>query len=113
MPSSDLSDGLSRGRWLEQFDFSGRRAIVTGGSSGMGAATASILEELGAEVHVLDVAATHASGVFYHRADLRDRASIDSAVAECGDTIDVLINCAGMPQTQPALDVIACNIAGL
>jgi NAD(P)-dependent dehydrogenase (short-subunit alcohol dehydrogenase family) len=113
MASSDPADHVPIGSWLDQFDFTGKRAIVTGGSSGMGAAAAGILEELGAEVHVLDVAPTDASGVLYHWADLRDRASIDMALAECGDAIDVLINCAGMPQTRPALDVIACNIAGL
>jgi len=35
--------------------YEGTRALVTGAASGMGAATASILAELGAEVHGLDI----------------------------------------------------------
>jgi NAD(P)-dependent dehydrogenase (short-subunit alcohol dehydrogenase family) len=113
MPTSDVHDDVPTGRWLTQLDFTGKRAIVTGGSSGMGAATAAILQELGANVHVFDVTPATEPGFAYHRADLRDRASIDHAVGECGGAVDVLVNCAGIPQTRPALDVVACNIAGL
>ena len=35
--------------------YSGKRVVVTGAASGMGAATAEILVELGAEVHAIDV----------------------------------------------------------
>ena len=37
-----------------RFDFSGKTAIVTGGGSGIGLATVSLLQECGAVVHVLD-----------------------------------------------------------
>ena len=35
--------------------YEGTRVVVTGAASGMGAATASILTQLGAEVHGLDI----------------------------------------------------------
>ena len=35
--------------------YEGKKVLVTGAASGMGAATASILSELGAEVHGLDI----------------------------------------------------------
>ena len=35
--------------------YEGKRVIVTGAASGMGAATAQILVDLGAEVHAIDI----------------------------------------------------------
>ncbi|MEO8261638.1 MAG: SDR family oxidoreductase [Pseudolysinimonas sp.] len=40
--------------------FAGRTAVVTGGTSGIGAATASVLAQLGAEVHAVGLGADHA-----------------------------------------------------
>ncbi|MCU1397122.1 MAG: family oxidoreductase [Acidimicrobiales bacterium] len=100
--------------WLEKFDFEGRLVIVTGGASGMGSACASTLSELGADVHVLDVQEPATTVGSYHRVDLRDEHSIDAAVSAIGSgTVHALFNCAGMPQTFPYADVLACNIAGL
>ena len=36
------------------FGFDGKRAVVVGGASGIGAATAEVLAQLGADVVVLD-----------------------------------------------------------
>jgi NAD(P)-dependent dehydrogenase (short-subunit alcohol dehydrogenase family) len=70
--------------------------------------------ELGAEVHVLDVQEPATAVGKYHLVDLRDEHSVDEAIRALGDsTIHALFNCAGMPQTFPAADVIACNFAGL
>jgi 3-hydroxy acid dehydrogenase/malonic semialdehyde reductase len=67
----------------------GKRAIVTGSSSGIGAATSSALEEAGARV----VGASRATGL-----DVTDPAScarfVERAVAELGG-IDILVNNAG------------------
>ena len=55
---------------------SGRRALVTGGSSGIGAATAALLRERGATVATLDL---HDADL---TADVRDEVMIADAVAD-------------------------------
>lgn len=99
--------------WQERMGFRNKRAVVTGGASGMGAATAATLSELGAHVTVLDVKAPESGDHSYREVDLRDPRSIDDAVSALEAPVDILVNCAGMPQTFPYRDVLACNIAGL
>jgi 2-keto-3-deoxy-L-fuconate dehydrogenase len=73
-------------------DFTGLVAAVTGGSSGIGAATAALLASRGATVAVLDL-----SGPIV--CDVRDPASVDAAIGAVVDThgrLDVLINNAGI-----------------
>jgi 3-oxoacyl-[acyl-carrier protein] reductase len=67
-------------------DFSGRVALVTGGASGIGAATAERLREGGADVHVFDLA---------NGEDVRDSAQLDSAIAKL-ERLDVLVCAAGV-----------------
>ena len=43
--------------------YEGKRVIVTGAASGMGAATAEILVELGAEVHAIDIKKPEVTGL--------------------------------------------------
>ncbi len=88
----------------EALDFSGRRVVVTGAASGIGAATAALLGDLGAEVIGLDVA----DGSL----DLRDPAAIEAAADRIGE-LYTLVNCAGVPQTCPGLDVMKVNFLGL
>jgi NAD(P)-dependent dehydrogenase (short-subunit alcohol dehydrogenase family) len=81
-------------------DFDGLAAIVTGGASGIGAATAAVLAERGARVAVLDrdAAAAPAGGVGLV-ADVADDHSVRSAVAAAADALgglDVLANVAGI-----------------
>lgn len=68
------------------YDFHGRVALVTGGASGIGAATAGLLRAGGADVHVFDLA---------HGQDVRDPAQLRSAV-ESLPRLDVLVCCAGV-----------------
>src|SRR5688500_18126781 len=70
-----------------------RVAIVTGGASGMGLATAQLLGEQGVVVEVFDV---QGDGT---RVDVSDEAAVNGAVADVHDRhgrIDILVNCAGV-----------------
>jgi len=78
---------------MNQLDFKGRSAIVTGGLQGIGAAIAKRLEESGATVRVWDLAAKK------DPVDVSDAAAVEraaaKALAELGK-IDVLVNNAGI-----------------
>lgn len=67
-----------------------RRAIITGGQSGLGAACATRLRAGGIEVVTFDV-----SPEADYQVDITDPAAVDAAVAEIGQ-VDILINSAGI-----------------
>ncbi|MFI5567294.1 SDR family NAD(P)-dependent oxidoreductase [Streptomyces sp. NPDC051740] len=81
-------------------DFEGLTALVTGGASGIGRATAELLAERGARVAVLDLdPSTVGEPLTGHRADVTDDASVRAAVAAAVDGLgglDVLVNNAGI-----------------
>ena len=93
-----------------------RRAIITGGVSGLGAACATRLRADGVEVVTFDVAPDADFTV-----DVTDSAAVEAAVAEVGP-VDILINSAGivgpnkplweisLPEWQKTFDV---NVHGL
>jgi NAD(P)-dependent dehydrogenase (short-subunit alcohol dehydrogenase family) len=68
------------------YDFHDRVALVTGGASGIGAATVDRLQAGGAEVHVFDLA---------HGQDVRDPGQLAAAVEDL-PRLDVLVCCAGV-----------------
>jgi NAD(P)-dependent dehydrogenase (short-subunit alcohol dehydrogenase family) len=79
-------------------ELQGLRGIVTGGASGIGLATAQLLEARGATVAVLDLSDPPA-GITGFRADVTDDASVRSAVEvaiEHLGGLDVLVNNAGI-----------------
>ncbi|MGW7494580.1 SDR family NAD(P)-dependent oxidoreductase [Streptomyces luteogriseus] len=81
-------------------DFEGLRALVTGGASGIGRATAELLAERGAQVAVLDLDPSPVGKpLLAHRADVTDdvsvREAVTAAVADLGG-LDVLVNNAGI-----------------
>ena len=92
--------------------YQNKRVLVSGCYSGMGEATAKLLLKLGAEVHGLDYKPTTLKLASFTQVDLRDPAAIDAAVKKIGGKVDALFNCAGLPQTSPALDVMKVNYAG-
>ena len=92
--------------------YKGKRVVVSGCFSGMGRATAGLLLELGAEVHGLDYKDCDLPLASFGNVDLRDPASIDAAVSKIGGGVDALFNCAGLPQTFPAMDVMKVNYIG-
>ncbi|MDT0433484.1 MULTISPECIES: SDR family NAD(P)-dependent oxidoreductase [Streptomyces] len=81
-------------------DFTGLRALVTGGASGIGLATARLLAARGAEVAVLDLEPSGARPPLRgYRADVGDapsvRAAVAAAAADLGG-LDILVNNAGI-----------------
>jgi 2-keto-3-deoxy-L-fuconate dehydrogenase len=74
--------------------FAGKRAVVTGAGSGIGAAVARLLEAEAAEVVAADIAGTDV------RLDVRDEAAVAAVVRD----IDVLVNVAGVGSTTTAPD---------
>jgi NAD(P)-dependent dehydrogenase (short-subunit alcohol dehydrogenase family) len=97
---------------MDFLGYKNKRVIVSGCFSGMGEATARLLLGLGAEVHGLDYKESGLDLASFTRVDLRDPSAIDAAVAKIGGKVDALFNCAGLPQTSPALDVMKVNYAG-
>lgn len=80
----------------ELWRYDGRRVVVTGCASGIGAEVARQLAELGAEVVGLDVRRPALQLKEFHEIDLADPASIDRAVKSIGGQVDSLFNVAGV-----------------
>jgi NAD(P)-dependent dehydrogenase (short-subunit alcohol dehydrogenase family) len=87
-----------------RYDF--KRALVVGGASGMGEATAALLQELGADVIVMDSAEVTLPGVTSINVDLREASSIDAALDECGGPIHALFACAGVADGTAGIEKI-------
>jgi len=79
------------------FDYTGRIVLVTGAATGMGAETAALLVEAGAEVHALDIAEVTGPVAGSQRVDLGDSTSIDGVLDALPERIDAVMNCAGIP----------------
>jgi NAD(P)-dependent dehydrogenase (short-subunit alcohol dehydrogenase family) len=85
----------------------GHSAIVTGGASGLGRATAMLLAEAGARVAILDLNeelgsdAAEAVGGVFARADMRSDSSLEAALDSAADALGgparIVVNCAGAP----------------
>jgi NAD(P)-dependent dehydrogenase (short-subunit alcohol dehydrogenase family) len=93
-------------------DYRGKRVVVTGSSSGIGAATASALVGLGAEVHGA-ARDTSVPGLASHTDfDLSDPASVEAAVGSIGGPVDALFNCAGAVPMLDPLTIVKVNFLG-
>ncbi len=93
--------------------YAGKRVVVTGAASGMGAATAQALVDLEAEVIGLDVAPIEAPTKADVRVDLRDKTSIDAAVATIEGPVHALFSVAGLPGDPfSAVDTLLVNFVG-
>ena len=94
--------------------YDGRRAVVTGCASGIGAHVVRQLTELGAHVIGLDKQAPSEDIAEFYTVDLTDPASIDTAVSAVGGQVDALFNIAGVSSGigDPLL-VLTINFLGL
>lgn len=118
-----------------RFDLTGRRALVTGASSGLGQHFAEVLANAGAAVALaarrtdrLEVAVTalraRGAEAFAVELDVTNRGGVVAALAraaeQLGGPADVLVNNAGVTNTKRALDfddadwnrIIATNLTG-
>jgi NAD(P)-dependent dehydrogenase (short-subunit alcohol dehydrogenase family) len=91
---------------FDAFRYDGKRALVVGGATGMGAAVAELVKDAGAEVVVMDRAEITLDGVKAIGLDLSDKASIDAAVAQIGGPVDALFSCAGVADGTPGIERI-------
>ena len=108
-----------------------RHAVVTGGGTGVGAATAQALANAGATVTILgrrldplrQVADQHAA-ITAISADVADRASVDAALEQARDNagpIDIMVASAGVSSSKPFHrlaasdldDILAINVRGV
>jgi len=91
---------------FDAFRFDGKRVLVVGGATGMGAAAAELAQSAGADVVVMDYADVPLSGVKSIRVNLAEKASIDAAVDECGGPVHALFSCAGVADGTPGIEKI-------
>ena len=105
-------------------EFGGLVAVVTGGASGIGLATASLLAARGARVAVLDVVTSVEPPLHGYACDVTDDVAVEAAigaVAERFGRLDVLVNNAGIGAqgtvadnpAQEWLRVFDLNVVGL
>jgi len=84
----------------------GRAFLVTGGGSGLGAATARMLADAGASVIAADLRGEPAKGIWFHETDVTDEQSVKAAVDVAPDVfggLHGLVNCAGVAIAEKVL----------
>lgn len=110
------------------FNLRGKRALITGASSGIGVACASALAQAGAQVHlvarreerltqIVDALLERGDSASFTSMDITDTAALNDLVAR-QDPFDILVNSAGLARHAPSLDtkesdfdaVIALNL---
>jgi NAD(P)-dependent dehydrogenase (short-subunit alcohol dehydrogenase family) len=95
------------------FSYDGKRVVVTGGATGVGAALLELLAELGGpDVTVLDIKAPDGPHARYLETNLSDPTAVDAAIAAIAaidGPVDVLFNNAGVAATQAPRVVLAVN----
>ena len=106
---------------MNMFDLTGKKAIVTGGASGLGRGLVEGLHEAGVEVAIIDITdqidaianeiGRSGAKVFGIKGNLGDREQLTQAfqasVATLGGTLDILVNCAGIQRRNPCVDFTA------
>src|SRR5207244_12171416 len=84
---------------MDVFSVEGKVAVVTGGASGIGAATARLFEEAGAKVAIVDIATG---------CDVTDEKAVERALGDAEKhhgAIDILVNSAGRAVRKAATEL--------
>lgn len=85
---------------------SGCSALVTGGASGLGLATAKMLVEAGAEVIILDLPSSGGAdidGVTFAPADVTNEEQVRAAISLATKPLRIVVNCAGIATAERTL----------
>jgi NAD(P)-dependent dehydrogenase (short-subunit alcohol dehydrogenase family) len=96
------------------FSYQGKRVVITGAYSGVGAAAVELLSSLGAsEIIALDIKQPQGPITRFIETNMGDAAAIDAAAGAIDGPVDALFNNAGIAATSPALDVMKVNYLGV
>jgi NAD(P)-dependent dehydrogenase (short-subunit alcohol dehydrogenase family) len=99
---------------MSLFGYEGKKVVLTGGTTGVGAAAVELLAEAGCtDLTVLDIKEPTGPATRYIPTDMSDPASIDAAVAEIGSGVDVLFNNAGVAGVHATDFVVRVNYLGV
>ena len=85
---------------------SGCSALVTGGASGLGLATAKLLAEAGAQVVIIDLPSSggaDVAGVAFAPADVTNEEQVRAAIALATKPLRIVVNCAGIATAERTL----------
>jgi NAD(P)-dependent dehydrogenase (short-subunit alcohol dehydrogenase family) len=91
---------------FDAYRYDGKRAVVVGAASGMGAAVAALVQDAGADVVAMDFAEITLPGATAIHVNLAEQASIDAAAEACGGPVDALFSCAGVADGTPGIERI-------
>jgi NAD(P)-dependent dehydrogenase (short-subunit alcohol dehydrogenase family) len=91
---------------FDAFRYDGKRALVVGGATGMGAGVVELVKQAGGEVIVMDRADVERDDVTFIRVDLADRDSIEAATDQVSGSIDAHFACAGVADGTPGIERI-------
>jgi NAD(P)-dependent dehydrogenase (short-subunit alcohol dehydrogenase family) len=94
------------------FGYEGKRVVVTGGATGIGAALVDLLKELGAEhVTVLDIKKPDVDVDAFIEVNLADKGSLDGAVAQIEGPVHTVFSNAGVAARSGVRTCLAVNVA--
>ena len=109
-----LAHGVHRSVVSDLFSYAGKKVVLTGGASGVGAAALDLIVGAGCtDVTVLDRNEPTGPATAFITTDMSDGESIDAAANEIGRGVDVLFNNAGVAGTHPSDFVVKVNYLGV
>lgn len=85
----------------------GKTALITGGASGLGAATARMFQEAGGNAVIVDLNQPHDASSLFIKADVSDGPQMEAALKGARDAfgpLHVAVNCAGIGDPQKVVD---------